>query len=247
MSSTADYNELLPEIQAITPEKTVAPTMPVDAFVQEAENLYHWCIDDQATLVAAGLSPDFITSLLVRAGACREAQSLWIKEQNTYQKSEKEWKEQAPAAFDLRDQLVHAFRYAFRNQDDLSGRVEEIAQGDSNSDMVQDLNDLSVLGKANVGLLSAVGFNLDLLDKAALMSDVMGDLLGTTNGERRSDSKAMDIRDKAYSYLKQAMDEIRECGKFVFWRKPDRYDGYTSDYWRRKHAAAEKSTTEAKA
>jgi len=247
MSSSADYNELLPEIQAITPEKTVAPTMPVDVYVQEAENLYHWSLDDQAALTAAGLSADFITSLPVRAGACREAQSLWIKERNTYQKAEKDWNELAPATFDLRDQMVHSFRYAFRNQDGLLGRVEEIALGDTNSDMVQDLNDLSALGKANIDLLRAIGFDLALLDKAALVSDQMGDLLGATNGERESDSEAMIIRDKAFTYLKLAMEEIRECGKYVFWRKPDRFDGYTSDYWKRKHASAEKPTAEATA
>lgn len=240
MSSTVDYNELLPEIQSIIPEKTVAPTIPVDVYVQEAENLYHWSLDDQAALSAAGLAPVFITTLPVRAGACREAQSLWIREQKMVQKAEKEWKVKAPAAFDLRDQMVHAFRYAFRNHDDLSGSVEEIALGDSSSDMVQDLNDLSVLGKAHVDLLSAVAFDLGLLDTAASVSDEMGDLLGATNGERRSDSEALVLRNKAYTYLKQAMDEIRACGKYVFWRKSDRFDGYTSDYWRRMHAAAEK-------
>ncbi len=39
MSSSEDYNQLLPEIQAIAPENVVTPNMPVDVFVQEAENL----------------------------------------------------------------------------------------------------------------------------------------------------------------------------------------------------------------
>jgi len=237
MSSTTDYNELLPEIQAIIPEKTLAPTMPIDVCVQEAENLHHWSLGDQVALSGAGLAPDLITKLPARAGACREAQSLWIKERNTRQQAEQEWKDIAPEAFGLRDQLVHAFRYAFRNQDDLLGRVEEIALGDTNADMVQDLNDLSVLGKSNVGLLTPTGFDVTLLDSAAAASDHMGDLLGATNGERKSDSEAMIIRDQAFTYLKQAMDEIRACGKYVFWRNPDRLEGYTSAYWKKKNSA----------
>ena len=61
-----------------------------------------------------------------------------------------------------------------------------------------------------------------------------GDLLGATNGEREAVSEAMIIRDKAYTYMKQAVDEIRECGKFVFWRNPDRLKGYVSDFWKSK-------------
>jgi len=239
MPSSSDYNELLPVIQAISPESVLTPTVPVDVFVQEAENLFHWCTDDQEALANAGLDLNLITSLPVRAGACREAQSIWIKERNMRQEAEQQWKEQAPAAFDMRDRLIHAFRYAFRKDDGLLARVDEIAQGDTNSDMVQDLNDLSVLGIAHINLLMPVSITAIDLDNAAAMADHMADLLGATNGERREVSEAMIVRDKAYTYLKQAVDEIRECGKFVFWRNPDRLKGYVSDYWKSKNAVKE--------
>jgi len=75
MSSNTDYLELLDEIQAIVPEKTIIPTMPVDVFVQEAEDLYHWCQDDQVALTRAGLDWMNVEKLPVRTGACRESQS----------------------------------------------------------------------------------------------------------------------------------------------------------------------------
>ena len=245
MSSESDYLEIIDEIQAIVPEKTITPTMPVDVFVQEAEDLYHWCQDDQAALTRAGLDGMMVNKLPVRAGACRESQSRWIKERNTRQQAEQDWKDKAPLAFELRDRLLHAFRYAFRNHEGLLSRVEEIAQGDSNSDMVQDLNDLAVLGKANLDLLAAVGFDAALLDEAALTSDEMGDLLGATNGERKQDSEAMIIRDQAFTYLKGSMDEIRNCGKYVFWKNPDRLEGYLSNYWKRQNAEKAKDDPKA--
>jgi hypothetical protein len=70
----------------------------------------------------------------------------------------------------------------------------------------------------------------------------MGDLLGATNGERKEVSEAIQIRDKAYTYLKLAIDEIRECGKFAFWRNPDRLKGYNSDYWKQQKATVAKAT-----
>jgi len=240
MSTTTDFAELLPEIQAIPAERVLIPNMPVSIFVQEAEDLYHWSRTDQIDLLGAGLVPGVINTLQARAGACREAQSLWIKERNTRQSAEQIWKDQAPAAFELRDHLIHAFRYAFRNDPVLLGRVDEIDLGDSNADMVQDLNDLSVLGKANLPLVTVVGITEEKLTGAAETADLMGDVLGATNGERDATSEAMIIRDKAYTYLKQAVDEIRNCGKYVFWRNPDRLKGYVSDHWKQKA----KSTSE---
>lgn len=243
MSSTTDYNELLPVFTEMNPADVLIPNIPIDVFVQEAENLYHWCIDDQNALIRVGLDWNLVTSLPVRAGACREAQSLWTKERNTRQDAEQAWKLEAPAAFGLRDQLVHDFRFAFRKSDGLLARVDEIALGDTNSDMVQDLNDLATLGRANGDLLGIISFDFSLIDKAAELADRMGDLLGATNGERKEVSEAMQIRDKAYTYLKQAVDEIRECGKFAFWRTPERLKGYTSDYWKaQKKATTEKAT-----
>jgi len=240
MSSISDYNDLLEQIQSISSENTLAPTMPIDVYVQEAENLYHWCNDDKARLVAAGLDWSFVTNLPARAGACREAQSRWIKERKTHQQAEQEWNKKSPEAFNLRDNLTHAFRYAFRSKGDLLSRIADIEQGDTNSDMVQDLNDLSVLGKANVDLLKAIGFDLSLLDTSASVSYEMGDLLGATNGEREKDNEAMVIRDKAYTLLKMAIDEIRECGKYVFWRTPEMLDGYSSDFWKKRNIIKEK-------
>ena len=230
MSSTTDYNELLPVLKNMKPADVLTPNIPIDVFVQEAENLYHWCLDDQQALTKAGLGWNLVTTLPVRAGACREAQSLRNKERNTRQDAEQAWKEEAPAAFDLRDQLLHDFRFAFRKSEGLLKRVDEIVLGDTNSDMVQDLNDLATLGKANSGLLTPISFDLTRLDLAADLSDRMGDLLGATNGERKEVSETMQIRDKAYTYLKLAVDEIRECGKFAFWRNPDRMKGYISNY-----------------
>ncbi len=237
MSTTTDYNELRPVFTAMKPADVLIPNIPIDVFVQEAENLFHWCLDDKEALIRVGLDWNLVISLPVRAGACREAQSLWIKERNTSQQAEQDWKNQAPAAFDLRDQLLHDFRFAFRKSDGLLSRVEEIALGDTNSDMVQDLNDLATLGKANTMLLTPINFELVKLDTAADLSDRMGDLLGATNGERKEVSEAMQIRDKAYTYLKQAVDEIRECGKFAFWRTPERLKGYFSEHWQKANAA----------
>ncbi|MCH9008526.1 hypothetical protein IIA29_11070, partial [candidate division KSB1 bacterium] len=52
------------------------------------------------------------------------------------------------------------------------------------------------------------------------------------------------MRDKAYTHLKQAVDQVRECGQYVFWRNEARLKGYGSRYFRKARAAARSSSAD---
>lgn len=238
MANIDDYNAKIGEILAIPDKDVVELTMPVDVYLQEAENLGKWSLMDLVPLAAVGITDVKIADLTVRAGALREAQSNWFKDRNAQLDAQREWGIQSPLAFDLRDELVHTFRYAFRNDASLTARVAAIAEGSSNSDMIQDLNDLSVLGKKNVALLQAIGFDSNKLDVAAETSNAMAELLASANGDKSVQSETKMIRDKAYTYLKQRVDEIRDAGKYVFWRNEKRLKGYRSEYLRQKNNEA---------
>jgi hypothetical protein len=209
--------------------------------LQESEDLYHWSKEDEEKLLSAGLAKKAINELPILAGACRESQSLWMKDKQTRKEAEEKWNEESPKAFYFRDQLIHAFRYAFRNNPDLLNRVDEIAEGNGNADMVQDFNDLAILGKANIKLLEAIHFDTALLDEVANKSDEMADLLGRTNGDRLSENESKIMRDRMYTLLKQTVDQIRDCGKYVFWRDENRLRGYSSAYYRRLNAKKERT------
>ena len=234
MSNKTDFQTCLTAIQAIPVEQVKEPNMPVDNFVQEADNLYLWLQPDLAVLAAKGITQLKIDELPVRAGALREAQSLWIRES----RSQDVWNKQSPAAYELRDDLIADFRYAFRNEPSLLARVDEIDTGDGHEDMIQDLNDLSVLGDAHTELLSAIGMDLSKLEIAANLSDVMGQLLAEVNETRTGGNDAKYLRDQAYTHLKQLVDEIRECGKYAFRKDEKRVLGYYSSYWRKKKSSA---------
>ena len=140
----------------------------------------------------------------------------------------------SPAAYQLRDDLISDLRFAFRKRQDALAKVRVIAQGDGHVDMFQDLNDLAVFGKANPEELQKIKFDMTKLDDAAATSDAMADLLGRANGESKSDGKEKVIRDQAFTHLKEAVDEIRDCGKYVFRKDKVRLKGYRSEYYRRR-------------
>ncbi len=75
---------------------------------------------------------------------------------------------------------------------------------------------LTVLGKENQALLEAIGSDITKLDKAAQNAGELSALLAKANGEAGDNGDAKILHDKAYSYMKAAVDEIRATGQYVF-------------------------------
>jgi len=244
MSDKTDFNDLLPTIQAIPDDTISAINMPVGAFIQEAKDLYSWCLQDKDALLAVGLEAHWIDSLPTRTGALSGAETQWRLEFQAREEAERQWLEQSPAAFDFRDELVRWFRYAFRKQPRLLKLVSDIAEGHSTVDMIQDLKLLAALGQQNLTPLEHVHFDTTKLELAQTRAEELSRLLAETNGERRIGNTDRVLRDKAYTYLKEAVDEIRECGKFVFFDNPTRYRGYISTYYSRSKNTSSALTAE---
>jgi hypothetical protein len=204
--------------------------MPVPEAIQESENLHQWVLKDKEVLDEAGLDWQWITELPIRAGACRYAQAIWNRDSQTREEAQKEWNEKSDQAFDLRDVLVHHFLHAFRKQPDLVNKVRGVSEGGANADMLQDLKDLYHLGISNKALLNAISFDWESLEQAREWSDELAVVIAKANGERFDGNESKILRDKAYSFMKDAADEIRLHGQYIFWRNDDRKRGYVSKY-----------------
>lgn len=219
------------------------PVIPVATAMQEAEDLCEWCQADMEKLIKAGLDWNLVTDLPARVEACRYLQSVWQKEFKSIEAAQKEWNEKSPAAFELRDELLHHCFHAYRNIPDLLAKTQKIAEGAGNADMIQDLSDLSVLGKANPELLTKIGVDMSLFDTAETTASEMADLLAKSNGAKKTDNKLKITRDKGYAYVKEAVDEIRRHGQYVFWRTEERKKGYVSRFLQLRAVRAKKAKT----
>ena len=234
--STNDLTICMDGINAIHDDMIIEPRIPVDVFVQEVENLFAWCREDIPKLTTAGVNEEKINDLNIRVGALRQAQSLWIKDHRTVKDAECEWKELLPKGYDMRDEMMHTLQYAFRGNKELLGRVNEIAKGSGDPDMIQDLNDSAVLAKENKHLIIPIGFDLTRLDVVFEMSSKCADTLAIANGSKQKGNESKVFRDKAYTYLKELVDEVRACGKYLFWKDSKRIVGYQSSYWKRRNS-----------
>ena len=91
-------------------------------------------------------------------------------------------------------------------------------------------SNLAGLGRAHMEPRLKIRIDPGLLDKATNMSDELADKLANAQVEREGSSRSIMIRDQAFTHLKEAVDEIRASGQYVFWRDEDRFHGYVSQY-----------------
>lgn len=205
------------------------PTTPVDITIQESENLYSWCLPDKAEFLKLGLTEEFMGSLLIRAGALREAESLWLAKRSEAEGAQEKWLTESKAAYELRDQILHDFRYAYRNNENIKKKLKVIGSTNGHADMIQDLNDLSVIGREFPEPLNAISYEMSLLERASIAADNLSRTLADSNAENGY-NEALDIRNRAYAYLKLVVDEVRIAGKHLFWKNEEKLKGYRSEY-----------------
>jgi len=234
MSNVEEYNTKLEVIKAIPDDQIKTPnSIPVGIYMQEAENLYIWCQDDKDELTAKGLDWTVVEDLPVRCGALSVAEGKWFYRWKTREEAEKLWLLESPIGYELRNQIVHHFYYAFQDSPSLIAKINQLLEGTTHAEMIQSLFNLSEIGKSNQELLTAIGFDLTLLDLAAQKSDELRLLYAEATRDREDFSEFKKIRDQAFTHLKEAVDLIRKCGQYIFWRDPARVKGYRSNYLRR--------------
>ena len=234
MSNLEDYNMKIDVIKAIPDDQIKVPnSIPVKIYIQEAENLYAWCQYDKEELRLKGLDWTLVEDLPVRCGALREAESNWHQVQLLREEAEKIWVLESPQGYDLRNVMVHHFRYAFRDDSSLILSVKDIFDNFTHSGMIRGLKDLSALGKANRDLLTKIGFDLTLLDLAVIKAGELDARYAAASCDREDYCEAKKIRSQAFTHLKEAVDLIRQCGQYVFWRNAGRLKGYRSNYLRK--------------
>lgn len=215
--------------------------IPIAIYLVEAEKLYKWSQQDKDKLVARKLDWRLVEDIPKRTNVLQEAESRWLAVRFNKNETVKLWQKQSQEAFYLRNLLIREFRFAYRKDTMLLGRVNVLAAEQTQAAMIQNLNDLSVLGNNNRSQLEAINFDFTLLSNAAKLATELKALLASRQLE--SDTNPVkQIRDRAFTYLKNAVDEVCIFGQHVFAEYQERKYGYVSEYLRRfRQKSAKKS------
>lgn len=218
------------------PGKNDRPNQPVVSFIQEASNLYVWCLDDLKELETVGITKEMIEELPQRTEVCLKAQVDWNNARRSSNAAQNKWNLVAPKAMLFKADLLKTLRFAFRNEPDLLSTVEAISKGAGYADLIQDLSDIAVLSRANINLLTEIGFDATLAEVADTKSDQLADLWAQTKSEKSRRTEFREHRNLTFWHLHQLVSEIRTAGKFVFRNDTNRLKGYSNAYWKRKNS-----------
>ena len=229
-------------ILKITEDKITSPTIPVDITIGEAGQLHQYAIEDKEQLLAKGLSEEKIQELIPRAKFLQTKQSSWTAVYQSALTNTQQWEDKIDEGRLLQRELKYDFQFAYRNDSDILQKLSNIIDGNSNMDLIQDLSDYSVFAKQYPEPLKAILFDETKIERAKQISLDLVDLMNQVDGMKNSKNRPEKImRDRAYTYLKQLVDEIRDYGKYAFWNNEEKQKRYSSEYQRQKY---EKHTKE---
>jgi hypothetical protein len=229
------YDKMIKEIEKkysrLNPNKSVG--IPVPILIQESENLFHWCRPDKAVLKKNGLDWELVKDIPDRVRLVQELEAQWFIARKTRNKIRKNYLDAMKKCRELCAELVRDFKFALGGRAKTSNVLSNFKKYRKNIDVVVDLFALAEFGRKNTPLLNQINFDLSVLNKANAMAK---DLSGKT-GENTADTdkyKLQSTYQKACFYLKDAVSEVRRCGKYVFHGDKERLIGYRSEY-RRLH------------
>lgn len=226
--------EITPLVCEIPESELNSRYIPVHTLIQGALTLRTWCEPDRILLENAGLNWGLVEQLPTVAGALKEAQSKWGNGRFEREEEERNWSRVSKKAIRVRRETMHNMRYAFSDDAELLETLTHIGNRSSTDDLIQDINDLYVLGMEHQESLLKVGVSMDKLVLLANLSEELGQLkaMAVVKGSTMRASKL--LRDQVYTYLRQNMDVIRKCGQFVFWQNQSRLAGYSIAYFNKK-------------
>ncbi len=234
MSDQSDLEILLDEINAITNKDVKHCDIPIEIYIYEAERLHTRATEDLPKLSAINMPDDLIDKLHTRTKALNRAQLNWVELIGEKKQAMANFKAETPALLKLRKYLIDNMQFAFRNDKELLKKVRDIKKGNSLADTTFDLALLAHLGKSNAEAMQAINFDLSLCDKATEEYERISNLLAIKDSKMYVPDNMLLIRNKAFTLLKECIDEVRSYGQFAFNDNPDIVKAYSSNYRREK-------------
>lgn len=234
------YERLLPVITAVKEIKK-PNAVPAAIAHQEAINLFFWCGPDLAAMEKNGLDREMVSRLPDMAMAMAEAEARWQGTILTYKENLRRIRRQADQANLLARDLKFQLGFFLRDEDNQK-RLADIHINRNYTQIASNLLMLYTIGDRNREMLEPFNFDQTLLYQAGKIAQTLQTDVAFFNSRQDRSSrqylKAKEIRNQAYTCLKQMVDRLRQCGQFTFRDNESRRVGYRSEHIYRANVRA---------
>ncbi|MCS6898235.1 MAG: hypothetical protein RMJ98_00675 [Myxococcales bacterium] len=195
--------------------------IPVADLCQEARELEVIVAKMGTKLVESSrLDPELCAALKPRRKLLEEREQEWLAHRLSSSSGRKEMIQKAER---LKKDIIAALRYFLHQDEAVQARVDNILPGTGLADLIDDLQKLATLLRENAAALARADLPKDAATRAEELAQTLGHdevvrSLVTSEESRR----LQDRRNRAFWYLREAMDEIRAAGRYVFRNDPRR-------------------------
>jgi len=228
---------LRPILDAIPPQDVRTPNQPADIYFQETDDLLeHIALNQLAqVLVNEGLDVTTLEGVPLALTAAREAQTAWTLVNERAKPQEQ--RDLEKRGYDLRTKVSKKARFTLRRNPAALAVLSQILEGEGVADLVQDLDDLRMLMSHHAATF-AQNKNFDSAAASAELASLASNIRKGLSGFRMNpeQSKAVDLRNRAWTHLDDLVDDVREAGRSAVDGKAAR--GFGSAYERRVRAAS---------
>lgn len=229
-----ELETIRPRLDALAPEALDEPQIPMAVYLQEAHDMLTWLATpanaDQVHRV--GLPPTVVADAVVALVVLRVYQSRWYTTWNGRKPDEQRQVEDEAQL--LRDDAFAACRWNLRNDSGAMLVLDRIAEGQGVADLVADLEDLATLVLDRAAAFAGDA-TFDAPARAAELREKAQDVRSGLSEFRTDTSqrKAVDLRNRAFTYADGLLSQIREAGRYAL-RNRDELRFFQSQYQRQK-------------
>lgn len=172
---------------------------------------------DREALEGAGMDWGIAESLASRIEALIVAESEWRFRRTETPEPRGTWNGLFPEAKEVRKELLEALRYACRHDKGVREQLREVGKGGTKHDFVRALGALAEMAAGHARELESIRFDMGMVDRSRELSRHLSRVLDrAAAGSGTTRREAQDLRNRAYTYLEDAIRAVEGCGRYAF-------------------------------
>lgn len=224
---------MMEKIIAVPKERHSRMTIPYEDVMKEAARMTLLAEKYHDRLIVSDIDPLHLDEIVLRAGAFAQCVTVFETHISVNDSHNAQYAEKRKEGFALRRKLMADYAYIFRNDADVLSVLDNIREGRGDLDMIKDLLSLNKLSVDYRDRLEKAHFNFEDSQKAYDLYSELFNLsaLRDIDPEKMSEAKLFLV--KAWTLLKDTLDEIYAAGRFVFYNEPEIEELFYSDYWQK--------------
>jgi hypothetical protein len=236
------FNELKAPIEAVAAEKQTPNNMPPDQATHEARRIAGVAVKyDSRLRNESNIKPELLDTIVARA----EAFAYTVSLRETYLKGGSNdwdlWLSTKKEGYELRRVLFVKQDYAFRNNNALLARVEEIKKGRGDLDLIKDLLSCHTIYTQNADLVKDAKVDVALFERALQIHKTLGQLIVTLGINVEKLELAETYSAYAWTYFMKAASEVYKTGRCVFVSEPQIEELFYIDFLQKKKTSTTSS------